>query len=128
MARRILLPAGAPRPVSYYSHGIRIGSVLYSAGQTSRDASGQLVGIGDVGRQAEQAFYNLALVLQAAGMGFGDIVRLNIFACRVGDLPAIFEVANRYFTGHAPALTAAMVDSLAYPEYLLELEVIAEVE
>lgn len=128
MTRRLLLPAGAPRPVSYYSHGIHIGSVLYSAGQTSRDASGQLVGIGDVGRQAEQAFYNLFLVLQEAGMGFKDIVRLNIFTCRAEDLPVVFEVAGRYFTGHAPALTAAVVDGLAYPEYLLELEVIAEVE
>lgn len=126
MTRSVLLPAGAPRPVSYYSHGIRIGPVLYSAGQTSRDVSGQLVGLGDAGRQAEQALFNLALVLQAGGMGFGQIVRLNIFTRRTEDLPVIFDVAGRYLAGHAPALTVAVVDSLAYPEYLLELEVIAE--
>lgn len=125
MSRQILLPEGAPRPVSYYSHGIRVGPVLYSAGQTARDASGRLVGPGNVHQQAERAFYNLSLVLHQAGMRFDDVARLNIFARNRADLPLIMKVKERFFTRQAPAMTFAIVEGLAYPEYLLEVEAIA---
>lgn len=128
MVRRVILPAGSPQPVSYYSHGIRVGPVLYSAGQTARDSSGSLVGIGDARRQARQVFYNLSLVLQEAGLRVEDVVRMNIFTRSAADLPDILGVARHFLAGHAPALTTASVDSLAYPEYLLEVEVIAEIE
>ena len=90
MSRQLIRPPGAPQPVSYYSHGIRVGAVLYSAGQTARDATGQLVGLGNVRQQAEQAFHNLSLVLNEARMGFQQVVRLNIFVRRIHDLPEIF--------------------------------------
>jgi 2-iminobutanoate/2-iminopropanoate deaminase len=125
MSRQLIRPPGAPQPVSYYSHGIRVGAVLYSAGQTARDATGQLVGLGNVRQQAEQAFYNLSLVLNEARMGFQQVVRLNIFVRRTHDLPEIFEVKARYFKENRPALTVAAVASLAYAEYLLEIEAIA---
>jgi len=125
VTRQFILPAGAPQPVSYYSHGIRVGAMLYSAGQTARDATGQLDGPGDVRQQAERAFYNLSLVLDEAEMGFQEVVRLNIFVRNIRDLPEIFEVKERYFKEHRPALTVAAVTSLAYAEYLLEVEAIA---
>ena len=125
MSRQILLPEGAPRPVSYYSHGIRVGPVLYSAGQTARDASGRLIGPGNVQQQAERAFYNLSLVLHQAGMRFDDVVRLNIFARNLTDFPIIMNVKEQFFAKHAPAMTIAVVEGLAYPEYLLEVEAIA---
>jgi enamine deaminase RidA (YjgF/YER057c/UK114 family) len=128
MERHILLPSESPRPVSYYSHGIRVGSVLYSAGQTSRNVDGELVGIGDASRQAQQAFHNLSLVLKEAGMGFSDVVRLNLFIRWRVDLPAILKVKDSFFHGHRPALTVAVVKSLAFREYLLEVEAIARSE
>jgi len=123
--RQIIVPEESPRPVSYYTHGIRIGPVLYSAGQTARNTAGQLVGIGDAAAQAERAFGNLALVLRDAHMQFSDVVRLNIFARQRSDLAAILDVKERFFAGHRPALTMAIVKGLAYPEYLLEVEAIA---
>lgn len=123
--RKYLLPAGCPQPVSYYSHGILLGNLLYSAGQTSRDPSGQLVGIGDAERQAIQVFYNLELVLTEANMHFSDVVRLNIFLKSRVDLPTILNVMKTKFEDHKPALTIAVVKGLAYREYLLEVEAIA---
>lgn len=128
MERQILLPSGSPRPVSYYSHGIRVGPVLYSAGQTSRNVDGELVGIGDVTRQAQQAFHNLSLVLKEARMSFSDVVRINLFVRQRADLPAILEVKNSLFHDHRPAITVAVVKSLAFREYLLEVEAIARAD
>lgn len=128
MARQVILPAGAPRPVSYYSHGVRVGPVLYSAGQTARNAAGELVGVGDARKQAERAFTNLSLVLGEAGMAYTDVVRLNILIRFPSDLPAILAVKQRFFADHHPTMTVAAVESLAYPHYLLEVEAIAVAE
>ncbi len=125
MLRTYLQPKGAPRPVSYYTLGLRVGSRLYSSGQTAREASGQLVGQGDARRQAEQAVHNLSLVLAEGGLRAEDIVRLNLFVRRADDLPAILGVIARFLEANRPALTAAVVESLAFPEYLLEVEAIA---
>lgn len=125
MSRRIILPNGAPKPVSYYSHGIRVGPYLYSAGQTARDQSGQIIGVGDAELQAERSFSNLMLVLEDAEMSPNDVVRLNIFIRNASDLPKIIAVRDRVFDAHKPALTVAVVESLAYEEYLLEVEAIA---
>lgn len=128
MERQIIIPSESPRPVSYYSHGIRVGAVLYSAGQTSRNVDGELVGIGNAAQQAKQAFHNLSLVLQESGMGFQDVVRLNVFVRWRADLPVIMKVKDQFFHNHRPALTIAVVKSLAYREYLLEVEAIARAD
>jgi enamine deaminase RidA (YjgF/YER057c/UK114 family) len=123
--RYLINPSGSPRPVSYYSHGLRVGAMLYSAGQTARDAGGQIVGIGDAGRQAEQAFSNLMRLMGEAKMQITDVVRMNIFIRATADLPVIMAVRNQFLKEHRPALTICVVESLAFPEYLLEVEVIS---
>jgi len=128
MERKIILPSGSYRPVSYYSHGIRVGSVLYSAGQTSRNKDGELVGLGSAAQQAKQAFHNLSLVLKDSGMDFKDVVRLNIFVRWRADIPDILAVKDSIFGQHSPALTLAVVNSLAFSEYLLEVEAIARID
>lgn len=125
LERNYILPIGCPQPVSYYSHGMRIGNLLYSAGQTSRDSSGHLVGIGDVKIQATQAFYNLDLVLTDADMDFSNVVRLNIFLKSRTDIKIVIEIMEINFKEHRPAITIAIVKGLAYKEYLLEVEAIA---
>ena len=107
---------------------MHIGNVMYSAGQTSRDSSGQLVGIGNVEIQASWAYKNLSLVLADAGMSFQDVVRLNIFLKSISDLPIILRIMEQNFIDHHPALTIALVKGLAYPEYLLEVEAIAVID
>ncbi len=125
MIRQSLQPLESPQPVSYYSHGMRVGPFLYTAGQTARDASNRLVGICDVQAQAERAFTNLCLVLQEGKLGIEDVARLNILIRNLNDLQTILQVKRQFFNDHAPAMTVATVKGLAYPEYLLELEAIA---
>ncbi len=125
MKRFFINPSDSPTPVSYYSHGLRIGPALYTAGQTARDQGGHLIGVGDVSSQAAQAFFNLMNVLDGANMKPTDVVRLNIFVRSAADLPAIMNARDQLFNQHRPALTTCVVEALAYPEYLLEVEAIA---
>lgn len=125
MGRNLINPINSPRPVSYYSHGLRIGPILYSSGQTARNHDGKLVGIENVSIQAIQAFSNLMNVIKEAGMKPCDVVRLNIFFRRRSDLQDILMVLEQFFPNHRPALTTCIVENLAFPEYLLEVEAIA---
>src|SRR2546426_2515083 len=50
-----------------FTHAVRIGPTLYVSGEVALDSTGRLVGPGDVGAQAAQAFANLATVLRIGG-------------------------------------------------------------
>src|SRR2546422_9136405 len=47
-----------------FTHAVRIGPTLYVSGEVALDSTGRLVGPGDLGAQAAQAFANLATVLR----------------------------------------------------------------
>jgi enamine deaminase RidA (YjgF/YER057c/UK114 family) len=100
---------------------------LFCAGQTSVDADGAPQHAGDMAKQLALALDNLEAVLEEAGMGLGDVVRLNIYTT---DVDTLFEhygtLAAR--TGAAqvrPPGTLLGVARLAYPELLVELEATA---
>src|SRR5476651_1972366 len=64
-----------------YSHVVKVnrGTIVYIAGQVACDASGKLVGEGDIEAQVEQVFRNLKLAVEAAGGTMADIVKLNTY-------------------------------------------------
>jgi enamine deaminase RidA (YjgF/YER057c/UK114 family) len=102
------------------------GRLVIVAGQVAMDEQGQLVGPGDVARQAEQAFHNIGLALQAAGASFRDVVKLNYYLTDISSLPAIRPVRDRHVdTANPPAATAVEVKGLFRPEYLIEVEALA---
>ena len=102
------------------------GRLVFVAGQVAMDEQGQLVGAGDVARQAERVFENIRLALAAAGASFRDVVKLNYYLTDIGSLPSIRPVRDRYVdTANPPAGTAVEVKSLFRSEYLIEVEALA---
>lgn len=99
---------------------------VYVAGQVALDASGEVVGRGDMEAQARQVFENLKVALEAVGAGFGDVVKLNYYVTdisRVGDIRA---VRDEYVdTERPPASTAVEVSRLFREELLVEVEAVA---
>ena len=69
--------------------------VLYCAGQTSTDEDGNTVAAGDMRGQTERALANLETVLQQAGLGLEDVVRLNFLRDGRGQLPARARSGDR---------------------------------
>lgn len=102
---------------------------IYIGGQNAVNASGEIVGKGDLAAQTEQVFQNLETVLTAAGATLHDIILWRLFVVEGQDLRPGLEVTMRHWgTEHAPpAITSAMVPSLANPDFLLEIEAIAVV-
>jgi enamine deaminase RidA (YjgF/YER057c/UK114 family) len=118
----------APR---FYSHAVSVegaAKIVYVSGQVSWDASGNVVGKGDMRAQTEQVFKNLSAALKAAGAGWDDVVKMNGYMVGMhGErVNAYREVRQRYLKpGALPASTLVGVERLVDPELLLEVEVVA---
>jgi len=110
-----------------YSHAVRMGDLIFVSGQVGRDRNGNLLGKGDVRVQTEQAFANVKLILEAAGSGLHKVGKVTVFTTSLEYRPVIHEIRSRIFkeVGHLPASTLAVVSSLAFPEWLVEIEAIA---
>ncbi len=103
------------------------GATVYIGGQNAVNAQGEIVGSGDLAAQTEQIFVNLGIVLEAAGATLHDIVKWTMFIVEGQDLLPGFEVFQKHWgTEHQPpAISAALVASLAHPDFLVEIEAIA---
>ena len=112
-----------------YSHAVRMGDLIFVAGEVPRDRNGDLVGKGDVRAQTEQVFENLKAVLEAAGSGLDKVGKVTVFTTSLEYRPIIHEIRSRIFqeVGHLPASTLAVVTSLADPDWLVEIEAVASV-
>ena len=133
MSKEIFSPATLPPPTGY-SHIAKVnkGTLVYVAGQVSADASGKLVGEGDLGAQSEQVFKNLKLALEAAGATMADVVKMNTYLVAEvsqDDLPKMRAVRERYMSkDKPPASTLVVVSRLARPGWLIEIEAIAALD
>lgn len=112
-----------------FSQAIKVSEpreVLVCSGQTGMGPDGSLPASADMGQQVRVALENVRTVLEAGGMTPADIVRSNIYttdvdAC-IGVLgPTVQEV----FGSILPASTLLGVSRLAFPELLVEIEVLA---
>jgi len=129
MEKRAINPAGVAPPAGRYSHAVELalggGRLVFVSGQVALDADGRLVGPGDPGMQAEQAFANVAAVLAAAGASPADVVKATIFVTDMGHRAAVARARDACFGEPPPASTFVEVSRLAGPEWLVEVEVIA---
>jgi enamine deaminase RidA (YjgF/YER057c/UK114 family) len=124
----VLSPSGVHPPTTY-SHAVRVGDLVFVAGQVAKNPQNEIVGKGDPHAQTEQVFRNLQTVLEQAGSGLDLVAKLIVLATRRESLPAIAEVTRTVFgpVGHFPADTLTIVSGLAEPEFLVEIEAIAVV-
>jgi reactive intermediate/imine deaminase len=121
--REIRVPALA-EPISHYTDAVRAGDLLFVSGSVAVDGDGNLVP-GDVVAQARQVFANIGAVLEAAGAGFGDVVKVTVFLIDVDDRRAVNTVRQEVFGGARPASTLVEVSRLAVPGALIEVEAVA---
>ena len=119
-------PKTVVAPFSRYSHAAEVppnARWLYVSGQVGVGPDGQLAPSPE--GQIEQAFRNVLAVLEDAGMGPRDIVKVNVFLTRPEDVPPYREIRDRLLQGAAPASTLLIVSGLAREEWLVEVEAVA---
>ena len=102
---------------------------VYVGGQNAVDASGAIVGRGDIGAQTEQVMHNIQAALVAGGAGLEHVIKWNIYLVQGQPLEPGFAVFQRIWNRrpNPPAISMAMVAGLANPDFLLEIDAIAVV-
>ncbi|MDQ6913655.1 MAG: RidA family protein [Verrucomicrobiota bacterium] len=122
--KKIVSTTEAPAAVGPYSQAVRIGPMLFTAGQIPLDPkSGQLVS-DKIAEQTKRVLDNLTAVLQAEGMSFSNIVKTTVFMTNLGDFQTMNEVYAGYFKDAPPARSTVQVAALPKGAQV-EIEVIA---
>lgn len=122
--RKIIATDRAPGAIGPYSQAVAAGGFLFASGQIALDPStGEMVGE-TAAEQAERVMENLAGLLEAAGLGFGDVVKTTIYLADMADFQAVNGVYGRRFPADPPA--RATVQAAGLPKgALVEIEVTA---
>jgi 2-iminobutanoate/2-iminopropanoate deaminase len=117
------VPGLAP-PISHYCDAVRFGDLLFISGMVGVDAQGRVVGEGDAARQTRQIFENMKKVLDTAGAGFGDVLKVTVFLTDIEDRARINPVRQEFFGNARPASTLVQVAKLVRPDLLVEIEAV----
>ena len=120
-----ILKLKSVHPTKGYSHAAKAGNTLYIAGQVAQDVDGNIVGKGDFEAQVRQVYQNLKNIVEEAGGTLQNIVKKTTFLTHYSYIGTYRRVRNEYFPEPCPPNTLLIIESLALPEYLIEVEAVA---
>jgi 2-iminobutanoate/2-iminopropanoate deaminase len=127
MQKNIIHTDQAPAAVGPYSQAVRLGNLLFTAGQIGLNpATGQVVA-GGVAEQTERVMQNLTAILAAAGTSMEQVIKCTVFLMDMADFAAMNEVYGRYFPQNPPARSTVQVAGLPLG-VRVEIEAIALIE
>lgn len=127
MTKTIISTTAAPRAIGPYSQAIKVGSLVFTAGQIALDPeTGQLVA-GDIDLQTHRVMRNLQAVLEAAGTSLDRVVKTTCFLADLADFAAFNAVYAEYFPKNPPARSTVQAARLPAGASV-EVECVAECE
>jgi len=104
------------------------GRTVYLRGQVPQDLdTRENVAVGDPAGQAEKVMENIDLLLRECGSELGHICKVTVYLTDIRYREAVYRVAGRWLRGVFPVFTGLVVVALARPEWLVEIDVIAEI-
>ncbi|MDF0515845.1 RidA family protein [Bradyrhizobium yuanmingense] len=106
---------------------VRANNTVYVRGQTAMDLDGKIVGIGDAAAQTENAMLCAKVLLEEAGSSLQDVVKIVIYITDRAYREPVYRVVGKWLKGVYPVSTGIIVQGLAKPEYLMEIDIIAEI-
>jgi 2-iminobutanoate/2-iminopropanoate deaminase len=122
--KQIIRPAKAAAAVGPYNQAVRVGELLFCAGQIPIDpATGNLVS-GDIKVQTERVLENIKLILDDQKLTFENVVKSTVFLTNLADFSGMNELYAKYFTVDIPAPSTIQVAGLPKGASI-EIEVIA---
>jgi len=122
--KTIIKPTKSPAAVGPYNHAVRIGDLLFSAGQIPIDpGSGNLIA-GDITAQTDRVLQNVKAILDDQQLTFANVVKTTVFLTNLADFAAMNEVYAKFFSSDFPARSTIQVAALPKGANV-EIEVIA---
>jgi len=125
MATTVVATDKAPGAIGPYSQAVKVGNLVFTAGQIPLDpATGKLVE-GDISAQSERVMQNLQAILEASGSSLTRVVKTTCFLANLDDFAAFNEVYGRYFSENRPARSTVQAARLPAGANV-EVECVAE--
>ena len=122
--KKIISTTEAPAAIGPYSQAVRVGSMIFCAGQVPLDPkSGQIVSE-DIAEQTRRVLDNVAAILRSEQLTLAHVVKTTVFLADFGDFQKMNEVYATYFTDQPPARSTVGVSTLP-KNARVEIEAIA---
>jgi len=102
---------------------VKAGRHVFLRGQTGFDLDGNFVGVADAAAQAEQAMQNVKVLLEEAGSKLDDICKVTTYITDRAYREPVYAVVGRWLAGVFPCGTGLIVNGLAIPEMLVEIDI-----
>jgi 2-iminobutanoate/2-iminopropanoate deaminase len=129
MSKQRVSTPHAPAAIGPYSQGVRLGNLVFTAGQGPVDPATGKVVPGGITEQTTQVMENLKAILEAAGSSLGRALKASVFLKDMNDFAAMNAVYATYLAPHGvipPARTTVQAARLPM-DILVEIDLIAEV-
>ena len=130
MSKEKIATAHAPAAIGAYSQAIRLGNLVFTAGQIALDPATQQIVAGGITEQTARVLENLKAILESAGSSLAHVVKATVFLRNFDDFAKMNEVYGKYLAPEgvlAPARSTVEVSRLP-KDALVEIELIAEHE
>lgn len=116
----------APAAIGPYSQGMKVGDLIFTAGQIPLDpATMQMVGE-TIAEQTDRVMRNLQAILEAAGASLASVVKTTVYLADMGEFAAMNEVYARWFGEHKPARSTVEVGRLP-KDAKVEIDAVARI-
>ena len=102
---------------------VRAGNMVFMRGQTGFDLDGNFHGVGDGAAQAEQAMKCVKQLLEEAGAKLEHICKVTIYLTDPRYREPVYNVIGKWLKGVYPVSTGLVVQALAKPEMVMEIDV-----
>lgn len=124
--KEVIIAEKAPKAIGPYSAGIRLGHLIFAAGQLGIDRdTGEIVS-GGVEAETRQALLNLQNVLESAGSSLRLAVKTTVFLSDMSEFAQMNAVYGEFFPHDPPARSTVEVAALP-KDGKVEIEVVAAI-
>jgi enamine deaminase RidA (YjgF/YER057c/UK114 family) len=102
---------------------VRAGNHVFLRGQVGQTLDGKTVGINDPGAQADQAMRNVKQLLEEAGSKIDHVCKITVYITDRAYREPVYQAIGKWLKGVYPCSTGLIVNGLARPEWLMEIDV-----
>ncbi|MFT5258819.1 MAG: enamine deaminase RidA (YjgF/YER057c/UK114 family) [Saprospiraceae bacterium] len=102
---------------------VRAGNRVFLRGQTGFDLDGNMIGVGDPAAQTENAMQCVQTLLEEAGSKLDHICKTTIYITDRAYREEVYGVIGKWLKGVHPCSTGLIIDGLALPEMVMEIDV-----
>jgi 2-iminobutanoate/2-iminopropanoate deaminase len=121
--KRIETP-NAPKPAGHYSQGVVYNGMVFVSGQLSIDPTTGEKRLGSIEEQTEQALKNVQGILEAAGSGWSNVLKMTLYVADINLWDAVNKVYIRILGENRPA-RAVIPSGPLHHGFLIEIDAVA---